>query len=289
MHSGMRHFSRQVDGIRLHWVERGNASDLTPVVMLHGLNDCHLTWEFLAPELENDRRLFLLDLPGHGRSERPDTGYELVWYARVVASWLESLGLENLDVVGHSFGGGIAQMLLLECPQRIRRLALISPGGLGPKISVILRLASIPQLIELFGQPFMSLGTRLALKGASKLASKAHLAELGLMNSQPGSARAFARTVQDIINWRGQRRYFFHRVHEVSELPPIAVFWGTDDPIIPVKHGKAFAQAIEGVSLTLFEGCGHFVHHQKPRELAHAIRAFLDAEDTLAPKLRNAA
>ena len=223
-----RHRRARIDGVPLHWVEMGDGRGATPVVLLHGLYDSHRTWKHVDEALAHDRRVLMPDLPGHGLSGRPDASYALAWYARVVARWIAALGLEQVDVVGHSFGGGVAQMLLLECPERIRRLVLVASGGLGREIRPVLRLASVPVVVETFGQPFMGFGTRLALRAGSGF-SKEDIQELAVMNGKPGSARAFARTVRDIIDWRGQRRGFFERVHEVGELPPIAVFWGDRD------------------------------------------------------------
>src|SRR5689334_20193798 len=120
----MRHSFAAIAGLRLHWAELGEANGHAPVVLLHGLNDSHLTWKRVAAELASDRWVLMPDLPGHGRSERPDASYELRWHSHVIAEWLESVGIEKADVVGHSFGGGVAQMQLLESPMRIRRLVL---------------------------------------------------------------------------------------------------------------------------------------------------------------------
>src|SRR6185436_8771065 len=166
------------------------------------------------------------DLPGHGQSERPNAGYALDWYAHVIARWLEVVGVEKADIVGHSFGGGIAQMLLLECPERIRRLVLVAAGGLGKHVGWWLRLASIPHVVEHLGQPFMALGTRLALRDAHGGLRREDIAALSRLNSQAGSARAFARSVRDVVDWRGQRRNFFHRVNELKKLPPVLILWG---------------------------------------------------------------
>jgi len=57
----------------------------------------------------------MLDLPGHGMSSRPDAPYTLDWNAAQVARFIEHLDLRNLDLVGHSYGGGVAQWLLLKC------------------------------------------------------------------------------------------------------------------------------------------------------------------------------
>ena len=190
MASGIRDHFVEVEGVRLHWSEAGEASDTPPVVLLHGLNNSCLSWSCVAALLATDRRVLMPDLPGHGRSGRPDAGYELAWYARIIARWLESIGIEQADVVGHSFGGGVAQMLLLECPKRVRRLVLVAPGGLGKGVGWWLRLASFPRVVEYLGQPFMALGTRLALREARKGVTRNDVADLSRFNSRAGSARA---------------------------------------------------------------------------------------------------
>ncbi len=281
-----RHSFASIDGMRLHWAELGDATDTVPVVLLHGILDSHLTWKPVARALATDRRVLMPDLLGCGLSERPDASYELGWHAQVIARWLETLGLENVDVVGHSFGGGVAQMLLLECPTRIRRMVLVASGGLGRSVGFWLRLATFPRVVELFGQPFMAFGTRRALGGASAMSTE-DIAELSALNAQPGSARAFARTVRDVIDWRGQRRVFFQRVHEVTRLPPVAVLWGDRDAIIPIAHAEAFTASVEGVVFKHFDGCGHYLHQEQPEAFVTAVREFLDDRSTIAARLRS--
>jgi pimeloyl-ACP methyl ester carboxylesterase len=283
----MDHFAT-VEGVWLHWVELGAASRAAPVVLLHGLNNSCLTWSGVAPLLAADRRVLLLDLPGHGESGRPNLGYELDWYARVVAAWLAELGLDTVDVVGHSFGGGVAQMLLLECPERIRRLVLVAAGGLGKGVGWWLRLASLPYFVEYLGQPLMALGTRLALRGVGEGVTREDIAALSRLNSQPGSARSFARSVRDVVDWRGQRRNFLERVHELRTIPPILVLWGDRDPIIPVEQGRAFAASFEGAAFEAFEGCGHYPHNQRPAQVAHVVREFLADPALTATRLKRA-
>jgi pimeloyl-ACP methyl ester carboxylesterase len=268
----------------LHWVEFGKSSGKPPLVLLHGLNDCYLSWSRLAPALAQDRCVLVPDLPGHGLSERPDATYALRWYARVMARWLDVLGLDTIDLVGHSLGGGVAQVMLVECPERIRRLGLVSSGGLGREVAVALRLASIPYVIERFGQPFMGVATRLALKIGGDALSEEETARMCAMNRQDGSARAFARTVHDIIDWRGQRHTFFEGERELSRLPSIAVFWGDCDAIIPIAHARALAAHVDGIRVVFFKGCGHYPHRQQPDAFVTALRAFLD--DPVAPEAR---
>jgi pimeloyl-ACP methyl ester carboxylesterase len=279
----VRHSFAEVAGVAIHWAEVGKQTAVTPVVMLHGLQDSHLTWRRVVSSLARDRRVLMPDLPGHGLSGRPDVAYDLPWYARVIAAWLEAVGLSEADILGHSLGGGIAQMLLLECRDRIRRVVLAASGGLGREITSLLRLASIPLAVEHLGQPFFSLGTRLALRG---VLAPEDLAQLCGMNARAGSARAFARTVRDLIDWRGQRRRFSQRAKEVQTLPAIAVIWGARDRVVPAKHARALAELVEGVQVTVLEGCGHYLHHDQPELFAHVVRQFLDAPVASAARLR---
>ncbi|HEY6559552.1 MAG TPA: alpha/beta fold hydrolase, partial [Polyangiaceae bacterium] len=280
----MRDHFVEVEGVRIHWAELGGAPDAIPIVLLHGLNNSCLSWSHVAPLLAVDRRVLMPDLPGHGQSARPNVGYELGWYAHIIARWLEAVGIQKADIVGHSFGGGVAQMLLLECPERIRRLVLVAAGGLGKGVGWWLRLASLPHVVEHLGQPFMALGTRLALRGARQGVTRDEVARLSELNSRAGSARAFARTVRDVIDWRGQRRNFLQRVSEVAKLPPVLLLWGDRDALIPIDQGRAFAALLEGAVFSTFEGSGHYLHNEQPEAFARAVRQFLD--DTSVPATR---
>jgi pimeloyl-ACP methyl ester carboxylesterase len=276
MANEVRDYFIDVDGVRLHWTEIGESPRAAPVVLLHGLNNSCLSWSQVAPLLAKDRRVLMLDLPGHGQSARPDVGYELDWYAHITARWLEAVQIEKADIVGHSFGGGVAQMLLLECPERIRRLVLVAAGGLGKRVAWWLRLASLPHVVEHLGQPFMAFGTRMALRDARDGLTREDIATLSRLNSQAGSARAFARSVRDVIDWRGQRRHFLHRVGEVKKVPAVLVLWGDRDPLIPIEQGLAFADRLKGALFKTFEGCGHYLHNERPVAFAHTVREFLD-------------
>jgi len=276
-------FRRTIGGVELNWSERGSGSN---VVVLHGLSDSERTWWPVMHHLSARHRVLGLDLPGCGLSGRPDAGYGLDWQAQLVAAWLDEVGITSCDVVGHSYGGGLAQWLLLYRERAIRRLALVAPGGLGRKVAPVLRLASLPWVVESLGQPWMKAVTRLqTLSGGRKLGSDQRLQR---MNATAGSARAFARTVRDVINWRGQKRFFLDRAHEVQELPAIALFWGEQDRIIPIRQGEELCSIVENCTLARFPGAGHFLHWERPRQLARELLAYLDAPSVPRARLLDA-
>jgi pimeloyl-ACP methyl ester carboxylesterase len=278
-------FRRVVEGVELHWTERGAGSN---IVVLHGLSDSERTWWPVMAELGRRYRVFGLDLPGCGLSARPDASYSLDWQAKLVAAWLDRVGIAKCDVVGHSFGGGLAMWLLLYRADAIRRLALVAPGGLGQEVAIELRLAALPFVVEWGGQPWMGTVTRLMTYLNGRWLSADDRRWLHHVNISPGTARAFARTVRDVIDWRGQTRYFLQRAREIEALPAVRLFWGENDRIIPVRHGEGLCSILENCSLERFPGTGHFLHWEQSLALAESLLRYFDAPSVPRARLRSA-
>jgi pimeloyl-ACP methyl ester carboxylesterase len=200
---------------------------------------------------------------------------------------MQHLELREADVVGHSYGGGVAQWLLLKCRSRIRRLGLLASGGLGREVDPWLKLASVPFLVEAFGQRWMAPIAGFVMARATTSDAAAEIALLASYLRKPGSARAFSRTVRDVIRWRGQTRNLFDRIEDIAELPPMRLFWGARDTILPISQGEEIARVLEGCELIRFEKQGHFVHWEDPEAFTHALREFLDAPHAPPAVLRH--
>lgn len=267
----------RVMGVEIFHEEAGRGSSL-PLLLLHGVTDSHHSWRGVLPGLSRSRRVLVPDLPGCGLSGRPDASYSLDWQATVIHAWLDQLGVGALDVVGHSYGGGVAQHMLLLRVARIRRLALVAAGGMGREVSLALRLASLPNVMERFGQRAMAPIAVRALRAAGGRIDADEEAWLRYVNGRPGTARAFARTVRDVIDWRGQKRHFLDRASELREFPPIALFWGSADPVIPHKQVVETLRVLRGAESTTFAGVGHFPHRERPAQFVSALEAFFGSK-----------
>lgn len=100
-------------------------------------------------------------------------------------------------------------------------------------------------------------------------------------------ARAFARTVRDVISWGGQTRQFLDRAGEIQPLPAVALFWGEDDRIIPIRQGEELCAVLENCVLERFPGAGHFLHWERPHALAESLLGYLSAPDVPPARLRS--
>ncbi len=286
MVTSKRHFVR-ANGVDLHVLELGPEAPAQhpPLVLLHGISDSHLTWSKVAQALGERRRVIMPDLPGHGLSARPDASYALAWHAETVGALLDVMGLDVVDLAGHSYGGGVAQWLLLAHRERVRRMMLVASGGLGRDVSPELRLASLG-MVERIGQPFFGVGTRIGLAAAGGHFDGVETDEIAWMASRPGSARALSRTVSDVIDLGGQSRHFLERAGEIRSLPPIAIVWGDRDRVLPFRHATDSLEILEGAPLSRYEGCGHFPHREAPARFLTDIEGFLDADALPTPRLR---
>jgi pimeloyl-ACP methyl ester carboxylesterase len=95
------------------------------------------------------------------------------------------------------------------------------------------------------------------------------------MRRIPGTDMAFKRTVGSVINFFGQYMQTIQRVAEVAQMPPVALFWGEKDPVIPLRHGKDAVAHSEGITLTVYKGCGHSSHLEAPEQFARDLTEFL--------------
>jgi pimeloyl-ACP methyl ester carboxylesterase len=135
-------------------------------------------------------------------------------------------------------------------------------------------LAALPYLVERCGGPCMSTVTRWFTRTYARALTPEERRQLCEMNALPGTARAFARAVRDVTTCRGQKHNFLRRAREIEHLPAMALFWGENDRVIPIRHGEALCSALENCRLERFPAAGHFLHWERPAELAAALGSF---------------
>jgi pimeloyl-ACP methyl ester carboxylesterase len=157
------------EGVNIHFKDVGRGR---PIVFIHGFGASLDSWRFMVESLKNEYRLVLLDLKGHGFSDRPyDEKYSVQDHARVVLGLIRYLGLDDVVIVGHSFGSVVALAAALEARKTsapaVAGLVLIAGTVDGDNLPSFLRLLRTPLIgwlsVKLTSAPFR---TRLMLKRA---------------------------------------------------------------------------------------------------------------------------
>jgi pimeloyl-ACP methyl ester carboxylesterase len=255
-----------------------------PVVLLvHGIASRAQQWERVMAELGEQAHVVAPDLLGHGSSAKPRGDYSLGAHANGLRDLLDALGHERVTVVGHSLGGGIAMQFAYQFPQRVARLALVGAGGLGKEVTPLLRMATLPGA-ELVLPVLTASWLR---RGATSLGGLLTRARVPLPEvvqeavagfdamGDPGARAAFVHTARSVVDPLGQRVDARNRLHLTAHLP-LLVVWGRRDGVIPLSHGTALAEAVEGARLEVFEQSGHFPHVTEPHRLARLLAEWLD-------------
>jgi pimeloyl-ACP methyl ester carboxylesterase len=275
-----------IAGLRIRFRERGgNAAGGAPLLLLHGIGSGIEHWASVFEGLGARHHVIALDLPGFGRSDKPDprgdrARYTLGWFAGHVRAFLDARGIARARVVGLSLGGGVALTFARLFPDRLAALGLICSAGLGRRISWHFRFPTLPGVGEAMAL-FRSRGTAKWF-----LRSVVHeqacvtdaLVDLHLdWASAPGAAAAFLATLRRHVALGGVRREVTDAV--ASSLPgifaPTLVVWGREDPVLPLAEAERGARLLPRASLRVIERCGHLPPLERPRELNEILEALL--------------
>lgn len=266
-----------VDGVRLHYLERGSGPVL---VLLHGNGVLAEDFEYsgLIDKAAQHYRVIAFDRPGFGYSERPRNR---VWtpqaQARLLHHALQEIGVDSAIVVGHSFGTLVALSMALEVPDFVRGLVLLS-GYYYPSLRVDVPLLSGPA-IPLVGDLMRYTISPLTARMLWRPLTKQMFAPLPVdprfrridpwMALRPGQLRAAAADNALMIPaaMALSRRYPELKV-------PATIIAGTQDRVVDFGHNsERLDERIPDSELQLEPGVGHMTHYAHPDKVMAAIDA----------------
>jgi pimeloyl-ACP methyl ester carboxylesterase len=230
------------------------------VVLHHSLTTA--TWRSPWDALAADHEVWLVDLPGYGRSERPDWARSVIDLATLLGLWLDATSIQRSKIVGLGFGGWVAAELATLAPQRVGSIVLVGAAGLRPRQGVILDQFLISHVdyahayfhdreryIEVFGET-PSTETLLAWDLCREMSAR--------------------------VTWKP---YMYDlRLEQLLAATGVEahVVWGEHDAVVPLECGERYAELLDA-PLDVVASCGHAVDLEAPGELEAVIRK-LDSE-----------
>jgi non-heme chloroperoxidase len=111
-------------GIRMHYAEQGESRG-EPIILLHGYSDSWFSFSRVLTPLARETRVYALDLRGHGKTDKPASGYLMRDLAADVVAFMDAKRIARATVIGHSMGGFVAQQVAFAAPTRVSRLVLV--------------------------------------------------------------------------------------------------------------------------------------------------------------------
>lgn len=250
---------------RLHYAQEGGGPQ--PVVLVHGSFATSRWWQPVLDLLPADQfTCYAPDLPGCGRSDRPDdaASYQVQALAAALAALIDRLALWDVHLVGHSLGAAVALSYAVANPGRLRSLTLAStPSPWGT--------ATPPEGYALLEQ--MRHDRSLLLQAlASTMPARAPDAFFQqLVDDAQGQApQAFSAAAQALDQWRLERR-------ELQQLRlPVLLVWGDRDQIVERQVQTDLLLSIPGANnLEVLRGCGHTPILERPAAFAQVLLNFI--------------
>jgi pimeloyl-ACP methyl ester carboxylesterase len=252
------------------------------VLLVHGMAGSSATWSHIMPALAQRFTIVAPDLLGHGESAKPRGEYSLGAHANVLRDVLNALGHDRATFIGQSLGGGVAMQMAYQFPERCERLVLVSSGGLGREVSLLLRALTFPVTEQVFPLVCNS-GLRAA---ADRVAD--WLRHVGVQVTPAAEEMwrsyasladadrrwAFFRTLRAVVDLGGQSVSATDRLYLAAQMPTLIV-WGAQDPFIPVEHAVASHAAIPGSRLEIFDDVGHFPHCEAAARFVEVLVDFM--------------
>ncbi|HUG40755.1 MAG TPA: alpha/beta fold hydrolase [Longimicrobiales bacterium] len=250
MISSPRPFERtrtRLDGFRMHALHAGSGD---PVVLLHGLSGSHRWWRFTVPALGARHRVHLPEMVGFGGTGRASRQPGIAEMAGLMVRWLDALGVERTDFIGHSMGGQVGIHLAARWPDRVRRLVLVSAAGV-PRPLTPLKLAE--------------LGSEFLFPGAWGRPSFLPTIAADALRAGP---RTLARAMLHILG--DDVRPLLPRV-----TAPTLLLWGARDPLTPVADGRLMEALLPHARLVVLEDAAHNPMADRPELFNRVVLSFL--------------
>lgn len=262
-----------LDGARIYYYAAGTRGAGEPVVFVHGFGTSGHLWGDVVSLVPPGRRLIVLDLLGHGRSDPPSSRpLTLRAHAERIISLLDALGVATACVVGHGVGGGIAQSLAVHWPERVTRLALVSSIGLNAWAPHDVRLAraTLPITRHLPPAWLLSMVRTTLERGYVDAGRATHSLDRYARPFATEEGRAALVRHIAALDPR-ETAALAPRLRDIAV--PTSVVWGMQDPFLPLSLGRRLAGAIPGATFDVVPGARHFLPEDAPRQVADALAA----------------
>lgn len=254
--------------LRIHYKNLGEGK--TAVVFIHGWS-CDLNfWRDQVPALLGKARLILIDLPGHGQSDKPKIDYTQDLFARAVNAVLEDAGVEKAVLVGHSMGTPVARQFYRQYPDKTKAIVAVDGrlfiGNVDPK--------PFEKLIEaLSGPQFKATCERFVdnmIPPSTPQDVKDRIRGVALKAEQHVAVSAM-KGMLDPSTWKD----------EEIKVPVQAIM--APNPFWTEEYQKGVRRVAPQLDWRMMEGVGHFPMMEKPQEFNRLLLEFLTAQGIVKP------
>lgn len=274
--------------LRLHYVDWGNP-DAPPLILQHGGRDHCRSWDWVAQELSRDWHVIAADLRGHGDSAwSPDGDYSAHAFVYDFAQLVQTLGHEQVTIIGHSLGGNIVTRFTGLFPDKVRKLVNIEGLGLSPQMLEERQSQDIADKLRTWIESKRAASARSPKRYASLEDAFARMkAENSFLSDEQArhlTIHGASRNEDGTWSWKFDN---YLNVGTPFDIPqeevealwsavtcPLLLLYGADSwASNPEKDGRA--RHFQDAHVIEYEKAGHWLHHDQLDRFLADVKAFL--------------
>lgn len=226
------------------------------LVFLHGWRSEGLVWKDIADKISNHNlAVYMLDLPGFGSSPEPKNSFSVQDYADVVGEFIKKLKLNNVILIGHSFGGRVAINLASSEPVLIKKVILVDAAGLRTNKGSN-GVVFLAKLAKPFFRPKFMAGWRKKIYRA--------LGSVDYLESGSLKETYLKVASEDLSGY----------LPKISQ--PTLIIWGDNDKDTPLVFAKTMNEKIKNSKVVVLKEAGHFSFLDKPKEFLNELTKFIE-------------
>lgn len=230
------------NGVEMFYTVEGEGS---PVVLMHGWGCTHDTVKSIADVCLKSHKVYNVDFPGFGKSTEPQAGSP-VWgvdeYTQMIEKLVETEGIDNPILIGHSFGGRVA--IVYASRNNADKVVLVDAAGVKPRRSLKYYLKVYSFKTAKWWYNFI-LGKERAERRIEAMRNKRGSSDYA--SSSPMMKTIMSKVVNEDL---------CHLMPAIKA--PTLLIWGKDDTATPLRDAKKMEQLIPDAGLVAFDGCDHY-------------------------------
>lgn len=239
---------------QVYYQRVGNGKDL---IMIHGWGQDVSTFWTSVELLKDSFTLWIIDLPGFGRSDPPKKAYDTNDYSKIIVEFIKKNSLKKPSILGHSFGGKVSIKIAANYPNIIDKLVIVCSSGIKPDPSLKGNLTfPLAKIVHFLVPDLFNIKSIIRKKFYKRLESD--YIDAGIMKD------SLIKTLKEDLT---------------SDLKKInnktLIIWGEQDRAVPLKYGIRMYQLIENAKLIIVEGMGHFLHVHDPERFTSYVKDFI--------------
>lgn len=251
----------EIDGIKINYECRGEGA---PVVLLHGWGANIKLFDALMTLISKKYKAIALDLPGFGLSSEPPVPWTVSDYTKLVTDFISSLGISDVILLGHSFGGRIIIKMMANgnLPFKVSKIILTGAAGIKPK-------KTFAQKAKLYAY---KISKKVLLCAPVKKAFPDALEKLRQKNGSSDYSSATPVMRATLVNAVNE-----DLLPLISKIcVPTLLIWGTNDTATPISDGEKMEELIADSGLVRVEGAGHYAFLEQPYFFGRVVSSFLN-------------